>query len=223
MTTFLVVDIETSGEAPPAVVVELGWTSLEGELEGSMLFGLPPGVKMPPEVRAVHHIDPASLEGLGVFDANHWDVGVLLTDVDYVVAHNSAFEAQWLHFPVPWICTYKCAVRAWPEAPKHTNQALKYWLGIEDRADHHPPHRALPDAKVTALILARLLQNHSPEQLAEWTRLPRLVLHMPFGKHRGLLLSELDRGYLEWVAGPGCQAADYDLRHACREQLEKKP
>jgi len=70
---------------------------------------------------------------------------------DYYVAHNAAFEqnffaAQGIELD-PWICTYKCALRVWPELDGHTHEELRYALG---RATPFPgfergaisPHRA---------------------------------------------------------------------------------
>ena len=74
--------------------------------------------------------------------------------VDVFVAHKWAFEAQWLEDYLqgrPAICTYKAALRLWPEAPGYSNQVLRYWLRPKDLnpAVASPPHRALPDAYVT--------------------------------------------------------------------------
>lgn len=235
MIQALVLDLETLDEKPPAAVIELGWTSVDwehapnlqsegvmfGNLEGEMLFGIPEGQEMTPDNRAVHHIDPAELRDLPLFDPAEFLVG--LDDVTHLVAHNSAFEEQWIDWGLPWVCTYKCALRVWPDAPSHSNQALKYYLGHEDRPDLYPPHRALPDAKVTAMTFARLLELHPIEQLVQWTREPRLLTKMPFGKHRGSQLTELPLDYLQWVADPRkCEAAEEDLRHSVRLEIERR-
>lgn len=235
MIQALIIDLETLDEAPPAAVIEIGWTSVDwehrpnlqsegvmyGNLEGEMLFGIPEGQVMSPANRAVHHIDPAELKDLCLFDPAEWRVG--LDDVTHLVAHNSAFEEQWIDWGLPWVCTYKCALRAWPEAPSHSNQALKYFLGHEDRADLYPPHRALPDAKVTAMTFARLLELHDIETLVQWTREPRLVSKMGFGKHKGTLLKDIPLDYLQWVRDPSkCEAADEDLRHSVNLEIERR-
>lgn len=227
---FLVVDIETLEEAPPAGLIEFGWTSLRydglgyryGELEGSELFGIPPGQVMTPFNRSIHHIDPALLEGLPVFDMAEWTPPGALDEVAYAVAHNAEFEQAWLDFGLPWICTYKCALHAWPELEKHGNQALKYALGMPDRADLHPPHRALPDARVTAFILAMLLEEHCLDQLAEWSVQPKRVDKLPFGKHKGMLITEAPADYLSWIDSAKCEAAEEALRYACRAELFRR-
>lgn len=230
----LVIDLETLDEKPPAAVIEIGWTSVRveehhadrsdfifGELEGEMLFGIPEGQVMRADNQAVHHIAPAELEGLGTFDPAEWKAG--LDDTTHLVAHNSAFEEQWIEWGLPWVCTYKCALRAWPDAPSHSNQALKYYLGHEDGPELYPPHRALPDAKVTALTFARLLELHEIEELVQWTREPRILTKMGFGKHKGTLLKDIPLDYLQWVRDPSkCEAADEDLRHSVNLEIERR-
>lgn len=229
---FLVVDIETLDEAPPAALIELGWQSVQadadcpggyrfGEMEGSMLFGIPEGQVMTAFNRSIHHIDPAELEELAPFDIDHFN-GSALNDTTHVVAHNAEFEQAWLDFGLPWICTYKCALHAWPQFARHGNQALKYELGMEDAPELHPPHRALPDARVTAFILSKLLDEHDVDQLVEWSAQPRLVTKLPFGKHKGMLIGEAPADYLDWVASPKCEAADEALRYACRAELARR-
>ncbi|WP_421931753.1 hypothetical protein [Phenylobacterium sp.] len=65
---------------------------------------------------------------------------------DALVAHSSDFERQFVTETVtdalPWICTYKVALRVWPEAPRHSNQVLRYWRGLNLDLDlAMPPHR----------------------------------------------------------------------------------
>ena len=89
------------------------------------------------------------------------------------------------------ICTYKAALRAWPDAPSHSNGALRYWL--EDQGliaiDHtltQPVHRAGPDAYVTAHILLALFNaGHTGLEMIAWTKEPRLLPTCPIGKFRG--------------------------------------
>ena len=67
-----------------------------------------------------------------------------------------------------WICTYKCALRVWPDLVSHSNQALRYTLGLInphgiDRKTLNP-HRALSDVIVTSAIFERATQTGKVER-----------------------------------------------------------
>src|SRR5689334_5343878 len=138
-TRFRVLDLETTGLQPNAAVVEIGAVDLIGDEVGIIGSDLiRPPVPIPPEASAIHHISDAG--------------------VDVFASHNWQFDAQWLGEHLrdrPVICTYKCAMRVWPEAPAHNNQVLRYWLKPKglDSTIGSMAHRALPDAYVTAFIL----------------------------------------------------------------------
>ena len=97
------------------------------------------------------------------------------------VAHKWAFEAQWLEGYLhghPSICTYKAALRVWPDAPGYSNQVLRYWLRPKgfSPAIAGTPHRALPDAYVTAFVLRELLEMETVEELIAWFGLGGIAL-----------------------------------------------
>lgn len=230
-----VLDIETSGMEPPAEVVEIGWQDLLRDGSGerhlgerrSHLFDALNGI--PPEVVAVHHLTEAMLEAyppclpMDLQRAARGDHGG--GEIDVLAAHNCAFERLWftddLTGGAPWICTMKCAMRAWPHAPKHNNQALRYWLGLDLPEDlAMPPHRAGPDAYVSAHILARLLGEHSVEDLIAWTKEPALLPTCPIGKFRGKPWAEVETGFLNWMLGVADMEAD--LKWNARRELERR-
>ena len=184
-----VVDLETTGSAPPAHgVVEIGWQdvalgadgrwALDGE-GGQLLVN--PGRPIPPITQAVHHIlDEA------VADAPWWpDVARRVLD-PYprrlaLAAHRSDFEEQFctanLTHGADWICTWKCALRLWPDSPAFSNQVLRYWRKPQGLVHERglPAHRAFPDAYVTAHHLRDQLNEASLAQLIEWSKLPGLL------------------------------------------------
>lgn len=103
----------------------------------------------------------------------------------------------------------KVALRVWPEAPRHSNQVLRYWRGMRlDHARAMPPHRAGPDAWVTAHILADLAQFASFAQMIAWTNEPKLLPAMTFGKHRGTGWDAIPIDYLQWMSGQADMDAD---------------
>lgn len=139
-----VVDLETCGFEPPAGVCEIGFCDLVRDEEGWHV-GVPghllidPGSPIPPETSAVHHITDADVIGAPSFEdaarAVFFDEERDLAPRVVLVAHNARFERQWLTPEVTgevhWICTYKAALRVWPDAPSHSNGALRYWLKPE--------------------------------------------------------------------------------------------
>lgn len=202
MTTVRVVDFETTGLEPPAEVCEVAFSDVhleEREVIGpvSTLCGVQ---EMPPEVRAVHHIRLRDCEGFKPFNAA-W----LGDDCDAFCAHNADFETKFWTPAKPIICTYKAALRVWPDAPSHTNGALRYWLEDQgkiapDHALTQPAHRAGPDTYVTAhILLALFAAGATGAQMVAWTKEPRLLPTCPIGKFRGKPWAEVEGGFLGWM------------------------
>jgi exodeoxyribonuclease X len=162
-----------------------------------------PGIPIPPKMSAIHHLIDEDVAGYPP-----WPTALLpIVDrpVDAFCAHNAAFEKMWLTpnltGAAPWVCSYRCAMRVWPEAPGHSNQELRYWLKPEglSRALAEPSHRAKPDAYVTAFTLRELLKRATLAQLIEWSSKPALLPRLNFGKHKGTAWAEVDHSYLQWI------------------------
>jgi exodeoxyribonuclease X len=208
-----VVDIETTGFAPPAEVIELGAVDVEWRPVGGARVR-PPRARffraangIPSSVSDIHHITPADIPADAPAASPERLREALLAHPapDILVAHNCAFERRFIGSRadggLPWICTYKAALRVWPLAPRHSNQALRQWRGLAlDPALATPAHRAGPDAYVTAHLLAELLAAAPIERLIAWSNEPRPLPAIPFGKHRGLAWTAAPLDYLEWMA-----------------------
>lgn len=224
MTAF-VIDYETTGtpDDPDPEIIEFGridvdlatrvisngWTSLAR-----------PRGPIPAVAKAVHHIteeDVASAPQAREL----WD-RFLSGDPKYLVAHNCRFEQAFTpDIGVPWICTYKVARVVWPDAPTHSNQGLRYWLDLDvDREIASPPHRALPDAYVTAHLFVRLLDEKSPDEMVTITKYPALLKIMNFGKHRGMMFEEAPIDYLEWIRDKSDM--DEDTKFSARYWIQKR-
>lgn len=215
MTIIRVIDLETTGFPPDAEVIEIAAIEVMARP-----MALPvvddtwrsafahPSRSIPPEASAIHHIvDEDVADALSWYEAAQ----IVIDDrVDIYAAHTAKFERAFITDAMtggrPWICTWKCALRLWPDAPRHSNQALRYWLkppGL-DRAKAMLAHRAGPDAYVTAHLLAAMLELASVEQLIAWSNEPALLMRVPFGKDppegsRGMKWSEVEDGLLTWV------------------------
>jgi exodeoxyribonuclease X len=177
---------------------------------------------IPAQARAVHHISPDDVRpgAPGVVCREEWVRGMLsAVDLDTVyAAHNAAFDKKFLpEFDIPWICTYRCAMHIWPDAPGHSNQVLRYHLGVEPPAamlKDLAPHRALYDAAVTAGILQFMLREHTVEDLLRFTSSPVLLRTVRFGKHRGELWKDVPVDYCRWILRTG--GFDEDIMHTAR-------
>lgn len=217
-----VIDFETTGLPPDAAVCEVGWCDLTngvgpatiGAVETTLVN---PGKPIPVEAMAVHHIRDSE-----VADAPSPDVAFsrLMEGADVFAAHNAVFErAFFAGGAVPWICTYRCGLRAWPESPSHSNQALRYFLGLELDERAMPPHRAGPDAFVTAHILRGLLCLRPVSDLIQWSSEPALLVKCGFGKHRGKKWADVPLDYLDWLVNKSDM--DEDTKFTARHYLRK--
>lgn len=205
-----VIDFETTGlpDDEGAEIVEIGSVDLMADtmtIENPRQTLVKPKRPITPKTMAVHHITndmvtdaPSIGQTIGMLTAG-------LSENDLFCAHNIKMERHF--FPGGnrrWICTLKAAQSIWPDFESHSNQAVRYELGIDiPEAQSQPVHRALPDAFVTACILRECLHHHTVEELVNITKKPTLIKMVRFGKHRGKTFEELaksDRGYLEWMA-----------------------
>ncbi len=231
-----VVDLETTGNShTDGGVVEIGWQDVvhDGDA-GWMLTGGPQAMLIDPvnpisaATSAIHHIIDEDVAG-----APHWQAvagGILRAAPGpapmALVAHRAAFEQRWctraLTGGLPWICTWKGALRIWPEAPGHSNQGLRYWRRPDglDREAGLPAHRAGPDAYVTAFHLRDMLAAVSPETLIAWSAQPALLARVPYGRLRGRRFRDLaDEDLATLAAG---ERPDSDLSFTAAQERARR-
>ena len=194
------IDFETTGiptDDDKHAIVEIGWCDLEdGEVGIPDAVLCDPGRPIPHEAMAVHHItddDVAGADGT---------IGVLGTP-EYFAAHFADFEKQFFPTEVPFIDTYKVALRLWPEATSHSLQFLRYHLGLDlIQSSAMPPHRAAPDAYVCAALMLRIMETNRDklDEMVRWSSGPALLPRLNFGKHKGSKWGDVPIDYLDWVA-----------------------
>lgn len=182
-----VLDFEATGLQDDALVVEVGICDLD---PGTLELGEPRGWlcrvdHMPPETRAIHHIRAEQTAGFPPYDRRVLFEEAVRDGVTVWAAQSCTFEENFIVGHIPMICTHKAALRVWPEAPGQSVFALLYWLEDQglvtyDQALAHPPHRAIPDAYATAVLLRAMLQRGvTGRDLFQWTREPRMLPTCP--------------------------------------------
>lgn len=223
MTVVRVIDFETTGMEPPAEVCEVGYCDIDAETRAisdpvSWLCGVK---EMPPDVRAVHHISLADCSDVPAFDEFKIYDGAAV-----IAAHNMDFERKFIRCTLPMICTYKAALRVWPDAPGHSNGTLRYWLEDQDliKPVHNmtqPAHRAGPDAYTTAHILAALLNaGATGRDMVAWTREPRLLPTCTIGKFKGKPWADVEAGFLGWMLRQ--DGMEEDLKWNARREIDRR-
>ncbi|NEI71052.1 3'-5' exonuclease [Rhizobium lusitanum] len=208
-----------------------GW--LVGEFPTDQLRTfVKPYASIPPETAAIHNIIDED-----VSNSPSWaEVAPYVTfaaspmkRIVALAAHNIECEKPLIGSAageLPWIDTYQVALHLWPDAPSHSNNALRYYLRPEgllrDRA--HPIHRALPDSYITAFTLREALNaGNSVERLIELTNKPALLARCKIGQWRnggrGTPWEEVDSGFLRWITG---KDFDWNTMFTARYHLEKR-
>ncbi len=230
-----VIDLETTGQGfTDGGVVEVGWQDVAAGPAGWDLRGGPgallvrPGHPISPATAAIHHIVDED-----VADALPWQaVGPPVLQAApgpaplALAAHRASFEQRWCRPVQPagvrWVCTYKCALRIWPDAPTHSNQGLRYWrrpTGL-NRDVGLPAHRAGPDAYVTAHHLRDMLAVAGLQQLLAWSDEPALLVKVPFGPWRGRRWADLtDAALADAAAGAG---GNLDMAFTAAKERERR-
>jgi exodeoxyribonuclease X len=215
-----VVDTETTGIDESARVVELASAHLAtGKFYTTLVD---PQCPIPPEAMAVHHITDQEVVGQPLLAAAIDLCQLTPTHVDVLVAHNASFDSRMLsNLPQPWICTYKCALRLWPDASSHSLQVLRYIHKLTPLFPQDAgltPHRALYDVICTVQLLALIQSQLSMEEMIAISAAPALLPRIRFGKHRGMAFSDVPTSYLTWLRNQ--DGNDEDLSHTVSYHLK---
>lgn len=228
---FSVVDLElTDREPSKAHVVEAAVVlCTPDQFVGSMTWLVKPPVSIPPETSAVHHIVDEDVALQQPWDVISQRVGAVMrvNPTAIMVAHNADCERAVLETLVPghrWICTYKAAMRIWPNAPSFSNEGLRYYLKLPDlgRKFHQRPHSAKHDAIVTSQILTRLLYEETTvDELVAWTNEPALHPRCPIGQYRNLPWDEVPTDFLQWILYKAYDMRE-DIKFCARKEMQRR-
>lgn len=223
-------DSETTGVGPEDKACEVaGFLVEDDKIIHHYESLVNPGIPIPPEASAIHHITDEDVAGAPSIDdamAPFFDY-----EFDFVVAHQSAFDKRMMDFgEAPWACTLKMARAVYPDAPSHKNQFLRYWLGLPKLtyAQMSFAHRALYDSECTTYLFQHLLSKATSENPIEsiihLSNNPRLLKICKLRKHMDKPWSEVPKDYLNWILNPRTphpQPFDEDIVYTARYYYER--
>jgi exodeoxyribonuclease X len=226
-----VVDLETTGSRPPSHgVCEIGWQDVVKSDGGWEVGGACGSILVDPErpipaiTQAVHHITDEDVEGAPAFRDVAKDILRPGEGCLALAAHRASFERRFctdeLTGGAEWICTWKSALRCFPDSPSFSNQVLKYWRRPQglDRQRALPVHRAFPDAYTSAYLLRDMLNLKGAELLIAWSHDPGLLPRVPRGDHRGSRWTELsDQEILTFTSD-----RDPDIRYTAEREAARR-
>lgn len=223
-----VLDCETTGLDENAQFVELAGLMFNAIDVGEMVTMFEelanPGIPIPPEAKATHHIQEKDLINCRPPADVLADFSHTMRDADYWVAHNAPYDRGIIgrvdpgYHSMKWIDTYRCAKAIWPNAPGYSNQVLRYWLELDVEVPPGLyPHRAMYDVIVTAWILREMLKSKTAEELYDISKKPILLEVCNLKKYKGVLWKNVPKDYLQWVVKQ--DFFDEDTRHTAMYYL----
>lgn len=179
---FVVVDLETTGNAPQKGdrMIQIGIVIIENEqiVERFSRF-INPECEIPLFIQQLTQIDEQMVKTAPVFAEIAEEIAEKLTGA-YFVAHNVSFDWPFLQAelqaagislsPPPMIDTVEMARILFPTVESYKLSDLAQMLAIH----HENPHQADSDAEVTAKLWLRLLQKLQSLPLATLQQLKRL-------------------------------------------------
>lgn len=218
MTRFVVLDTETTGFRDADEIVELAWVEIDqdGEVVRAHASLIDPEIPIPPDASAVHGITDEDVADSPTM-AEYLTTASHPFDCDDVIpfAHNWPFDRRFLIKHIPTLdrgaCTVRLARVIYPDTPNHKLQTLRQVLNLSVEGE---AHRAAGDVSVLLALINRMRQDTGLGlfDLFELSNEPFPVTQMPFGKHKGMPLTELPPGYVTWLLS--LPNLSDDLRHA---------
>ncbi len=173
----MVVDLETTGDAPISGIIEIGAVRVErGRLGERFVTLVDPGRPIHPFVVRLTGITDAMVAGAPPI-AEALPRFLEFARDGVLVAHNAGFDVGHLNaaqqqiagrpLDLPALCTIKLARRLLPELRRCSLDAVAAALGISCIGRH----RALPDASITAEILTVFLERAAERGLVRLDQL----------------------------------------------------
>jgi DNA polymerase-3 subunit epsilon len=170
-----------------------------------------PGIPIPPDATAIHHISDAMVAEAPSFAQIGAEFIEFCSGDVVLIAHNNdsfdyhflrcEFERHAMTMPPSWkfLDSLKWARRYRPDLPRHTLQFLREMYGISA----NNAHRALDDVSILHQIFSFMIDDLTIEEVCGLLNEARPLQHMPFGKHQGQPLNKVPLSYVQCLASNG--------------------
>jgi len=202
MTKAVIFDTETTGRKDP-IIIEGAWLELKSvdpfKLGLSFCQRYNPGKPIELGALATHHIYDEEL--IQCPPAKSFS---LPNDVEYIIGHNIDYDWNVIDQPnIRRICTLALARKVWNSIDAYSQSALLYFIDRDNARDIlKKAHSAETDVRICATILEKIcieLDISSFEHLWESSEDARTPTVMPFGKHKGTLITDIPIDYKKWL------------------------
>ena len=202
MPQAIIFDVEAT-DKNDAVIIEaasLDVTSLNPfEVSNPWVQRYNPGKPISLGALATHHIMDEELVNCPASASFRLPAGT-----KYLIGHNIDFD--WLAIGKPEvkrICTLALARNLWPDLDSHTQSALLYFFERDTARDQlRNAHSALADVWICSKIVKQIIDRLHPislDALWEMSEKARIPKVMPYGKHKGELISQMPTDYKQWM------------------------
>ena len=202
MSQAIIFDVEAT-DKNNAVIIEaasLDVTSLKPfEVGNPWVQRYNPGKPISLGALATHHILDEELVNCPASSSFRLPAGT-----KYLIGHNIDFDWVAIGSPdIKRICTLALARSLWPDLDSHTQSALLYFFERETaREQLRSAHSALADVWICSKIVAQIIDKLHPvslDTLWEMSEKARIPTVMPYGKHKGELISQVPTDYKQWL------------------------
>lgn len=176
-------------------VCEIAWLVVDENLNVLSEFCtlVNPEREIEPGAQAVHGISQADVEGKPT-------LAEVAVPVHSLIGHHCAFDMRMIKphiVPVRSLCTLELSRLYVKGTTNHKLETLQRELGLPEQKSHS----ALGDVHTTRDLLAHIIPMTGTDLETLFARAaePKMVTRMPFGVHKGRLMTQVPRPYREWL------------------------
>lgn len=221
----VVLDTETTGLEPPIGIVEVAWLNIKYNEEFNEYY-IDEDSFQNHLVNPERHISESASAKHGIRDEHITPDLPVLSEVPLpkepclLVCHNVPFDRPLVE---PYmnieaeLCTLQLSRRLIAGCDNHKLGTLAAYLGLSNQLSHRAGGDITHCAELLMWMLSKV--NKDITWALEFLSMPFVFNTMPWGKHKGLSMCDVPKGYLAWLIK---QDLDSDMRTTLKYYLGVK-